>query len=189
MQLTTDRTHKLIQDCLAKNFSITQIAQVLGVTPSAVSQQISAYNLANSSSASELLEDLDSLLDSTEHKIICQLANTNVSSLNPLQLGKLLQQVNGAKRRASQVGPAPVGGANVTATLVLPQFILNQHVVINERNELKEVGGTLLESLPSQQVKELFGASNEKLPTGNTSAYSSNSPASSQQVDDLLEGL
>jgi hypothetical protein len=130
---------------------------------------------------------LDSLLDSTEHKIVSQLANTNVSSLNPLQLGKLLQQVNGAKRRASQ-GGQPTSTGSPTATLVLPQFILNQHVVINERNELKEVGGTLLESLPSQQVKDLFGASHEKV-TANTSSHSSNSPSSPPPIDDLLEGI
>lgn len=191
MQLSTERTHKLIKDCLAKSFSVGQIAQILGVTPSAVSQQISTYKLASSEATPPTAaNDLDSLLDSTEHRILSSLAEkltpATTAQLNPLQLGKLLTQVNGAKRRAAS-SQQPTSAPAATATLVLPQFILNQHVVINDRNELKEVGGVLLESLPSQQVKQLFGATHET--TSPATSLPAVSATNQQPPTDLLDGI
>ena len=164
MQLTTSSTNALIQKCLAKHFSLTQIAEILGVTPSAVSQQISQHGLAAQPSTSADGNLFDNLLDETESKVLARLARSVESNpnLNPLHLTKILQTLNAAKRKVS-LSQTNVQPSEATATLVLPQFILNQTVVINENNEVKEVGGVLLESLPANNVKDLFS------PTSNSS--------------------
>jgi len=153
---------------LRNGFTDTQIAESLGVTPSAVSQAIDAYGLREMAKQNSKFESIDSGLNDLEDTLVKKLKESvRFAVLNPMQLASILRTVNGAKRRSGGEGGPTIGINTQLVHLTLPQR-REVHVVKSARNEVIEVEGRVLQTIPSGKMAtlELAGTTKEETTNG-----------------------
>ena len=138
-----------IVSCLAAGFKDSQIAESMGVTQSAISQEIEEYSLRELS-AQRMVEKhsiftrIDDKHNRIEDLALSQLEKVVPFITDPVKLCIIVRTANSAKRRSSQ----PVNSQQTTKVvqLNLPRHIHNTFV-FNSNNEAIEVGGKALVSM------------------------------------------
>lgn len=153
-----------IKNCLITGFSATQIADALGVTPSAITQFCTTNGIYEEVSAAmvarhKAAQGIDERLARIEEKAAKALEQQLALIADPMKLLKILQVANAAKRR-SIPGDVPVAtGAPVP--LSLPQHITaNFH--FNTHNEAIAIGDRALVTLPATEVSKLLASKKPK---------------------------
>jgi len=137
---TLTREHLI--DAVAAGFTDTQIAESLGVTPSAVAQAIEKYEirqLAETKLKASKFASIDENLNKVEDMLAKKLVAAAATLEDPLKITRVLQAVNAAKRRSLSEGSASAPQTSI-AILNLPQR-MSVHVVKNENNEVVEIDG------------------------------------------------
>ena len=157
----TDARVRVISECLNKGFSNNQIASHLGVTPSAVTQLVQEYGIERlpEAKAVGIDEKLDSVEELLVNKLHSRLQNPN-SQLNEMQIGNLLRTVNSCKRRSEGAQAASLTQVNNVVNIHLPAYVV-KNIIVNAQNELLEIDGKPLISLPANEVEKMFSGSPE----------------------------
>jgi predicted transcriptional regulator len=152
-----------ILSALRGGFSETQIAEALNVTVSAVEQLINSHGLRDLAAKNSKFESIDEKLNSIEEKILEGLEKQVKFISDPMKLTRMLQVVNGSKRRSLAEGRTLQDNSVRLVQLNLPERVIPQ-VRLNERNEVIEVNerplltmqsGRLLQQLEAAKPKEV----------------------------------
>ena len=152
-----------ILNLLGSNIEAEQVAAAVGVTPSYISQLLSdeQFALAVSDLRYKSLQKhnvRDDKLDELEDKIIDKMAAVLPMVMRPMELTRMLQVVNGSKRRGASA-PDTILQKQKIVTISLPPVIV-QKFVTNVNNQVVQTGtqelitmqsGTLLERLKNVQ--------------------------------------
>lgn len=140
---------------LKSGFTGTQIAEGLGVSASAVAQHIEKNNLAQLAAENSKFQAIDDDLNEIESMVASKLKKSlKLAVLQPMQLARLLQIVNGTKRRSLAEGKQVIDQTNVRLVQLNFTPRANPQVVKNARNEVIEVSGRSLQTLPSGKLAE-----------------------------------
>lgn len=152
-----------IIDLLSKGLSAVQVAKALGVTEGYVSQLANEDSNKHKIQANRAIEvagrlTIDSNYDKIEEygtEALLKLVETKGSLLEPMKLMKIVQTANTARRRLEQNPAAAAGGQQFTINVTLPNVSLPLlSLVKSANNEVLEVGGQQLLTMPSQLVKQ-----------------------------------
>lgn len=148
---------------LGQGIGTEQVAGALGVTPSVISQFLSDENFKELVSAARF-ENLqkhnrrDSKLDSLEDKTISKLESAVDLIYKPMELTRVLQVVNAAKRRGSSA-PDSIVQSREVVQLIMPVAIMNQYsleIKTNQINQVIEAGQTSLVTVQSGSMEKLL---------------------------------
>lgn len=165
---------------LKQGFSDSQIAAGLGVSQSAILQFIDGNDLRNQAAAESKFTKIDDQINTLEEKILQKLdASMKMAVMNPLQWGGLFKIVNGAKRRSLSEGRPILEGGATLVQLTLPER-MRVSVQRNQQNEIIEVEGRLLTTLPAGKLVEM---ANKPKEVTNGISYD---PVTKDQIADLL---
>ena len=144
---------------LAAGHTRKDSATQLGITPSAVTQLAAQDDVKEAIRTQQLKRatELDAKYDAIEDKLLSQLERTVPLLMRPGEIAKVLQVVNGAKRRGS-IATTPTGPAQILQ-LNLPIAIQNRFVV-NSSNQVVSAGAQDLITISTGGVQKLLEASN-----------------------------
>lgn len=152
-------TREHLIDAVAAGFTDSQIAESLGVTPSAVCQAIEKYdirNLAETKKKASKFSGIDENLNKAEEFLAKKLVAVVAELNDPVKIARTLQMVNAMKRRSLDEGTPNAPQTNI-AILNMPTRTQVQ-VVRNENNEVIEIDGremlTINPNILMQRVKE-----------------------------------
>lgn len=145
-----------IVSALKSGFTISQIAQGLGCTPSAIEQRIDAEGLKEIASENSRFKNIDEMYNRLEEKALKKLDdNLQFAVLNPIQACRVITTLNNAKRRSLSEGQT-ILNQNNTALVQLNLPKRHQPKVIkNDNNEVIEVNERVYQTLPSAQLQEV----------------------------------
>lgn len=134
-----------------------EISRALGITPGAVTQlmthpevstemaKIQAEQQARSSA-------IDARYDTLEEKLLGQLEKTIPLLMRPMEITKVLSQINAAKRRGVaaqiQTGPAQILQLNIPVAL-------QSKFVVNATNQVVQAGEQTLVTMQSSNIQGL----------------------------------
>ena len=166
---TGTSTEERALSLLGAGVSAESTAAALGVSVSRISQLLSTEEF--SSKVSELRfknlskhNERDSVLDSLEDKILERLDNSMGLCVRPMELTRMLQVVNAAKRRGSST-PEAITEKQQVVQLTMPTNILNNFSVqVNINNQVTQVGeqslltiqsGALLKTVEAARIESL----------------------------------
>ena len=147
---------------LSQSISPAIVASTLGCDPSYVSQigsahaeEIRAARLAKQTAAISR----DNKLDEVEDKLISRLDETVPYLHKPGEIARVLQIVNGAKRRTSQTDAAAgtLQGAAIV-TIILPSAAQNPLIINQSNNQVVQIGQTPLVPLQVSALERLTNA-------------------------------
>lgn len=152
-----------ILNLLGSGVAAEQVATAVGVSPSYISQLISQEEFSTAVSelryqALQKHNERDTSLDSLEDKILEKMHQVVPMVMRPMELVRMLQVVNGAKRRGASA-PDSILQKQQVVTITLPQVVINKFVA-NVNNQVVQAGqqelitmqsGTLLEKLKNVQ--------------------------------------
>ncbi len=143
---------------LRAGFSNTQIASSLGVTDSAVLQYIEAHNLQDLAAQNSKFQKIDTTLNSLEEMVLGKLEKSiNMAVMDPLKWTAIYKTLNGAKRRSLAEGQNLTNINNVKlVTLNMPAQV-QVKVGLSSRNEVVEIGGRAITTMPSGKVVAMAG--------------------------------
>lgn len=173
MSIPHHSTHTLaLTRLLGQGVSNKDVAEELGLTPSAVTQLASKPEVAQKieeAQATQLAAStaIDAKYDRIEDKLLDQLEKTIPLLLRPMEISKVLQTVNGAKRRgvghkSNEQGPARILNLNIPVAL-------QTKFVVNSNNQVVEAGEQTLVTMPSSNIAKMAEVHNVQL-IANTSA-------------------
>lgn len=156
MSSTAERALALLSEGVPAN----QVASALGVTESAISQYISDEQFA--AKLAELrFEKLrkhnarDSELDELEDQLIKQLKTFAQLAVRPMEIARILQIVNSAKRRGASA-PDHIHQATPVIRLSMPTMIVNQIALkVDVNNQVISANSHSLVTIPSGQISKL----------------------------------
>lgn len=155
MSVNGTRTRAI--ELLAQGIPQSQVAGVLGVTESAVSQLMADEDFAASVVAKKVAvsvkdEEFDGKLEGAEESALDGIVSR-------IKFGNLQQQLaafrilNAAKRRKDSKNMMPAGNERVT-NLILPVIVL-PHYVMNQQSEIIEVDGKSMMSATNTQLNAI----------------------------------
>lgn len=143
------------------------VANAIGLTPAAISQMLSQDEFSRAL-ATARYENLaahtqrDNKYDSLEDQILDRLKESLSMIFDPMKLARLLQVVNGAKRRGTGIQELPQGQAQ-TVPLIMPVQIIQQFAK-NINNQVIRAGNQDLVTVQSGQMSKLLSASKSSPP-------------------------
>ena len=201
MQLAAHELPAYIEQCLQQGFKAVEIAAALGCSESYVSQLIAAHPKLQAAKAGldSAYEDIDSLYDRIEKRALEELEKRMAVCTKPMELVRIAQAMNIAKRRSkAPVGALEAGGNGTTVTVTVPQQVAVQQFQFNAHNQaIALVGGDgveqrqLLTATP-QQLNTLAAAVAQHTTTQQTAAKqtaakqtATNQIAANQSLDDM----
>lgn len=151
---------------LGRGASNKDVAEELGLTPSAVTQLAAKPEVAQKIEEAQatqlaLSTKIDESYDRIEEKLLTQLERTIPLLMRPGEIAKVLQTVNGAKRRgaghrASEEGPARILNLNIP-------IALQTKFVVNSANQVIEAGAQTLVTMPSSNISKMAEAQNVRI--------------------------
>lgn len=145
----TTVTKDYIVSCINAGQTDAQIASALSVSQSAIAQLVDKYGLRESAQINETFSEIDALYNKTELSAIKHLSRTVGLISDPMKLSRIIQVVNGAKRRSlAMQGKAGEDGTSKIINLRLPKHVEVQ-VQLNARNQVAEIDGREIATLPS----------------------------------------
>lgn len=143
---------------LKAGFDESQIASGLGITQSAVKQEIDSKNLKQFIPANSRFRSIDEKYNNLEESVLDKLEQRVAQSvlMKPLELTRILSTLNGAKRRSLAEGQAAVNQTDVRfIQLQLPESRQPPQVKLNANSEVIEVDGRVLKTLPSAELAKM----------------------------------
>lgn len=155
---------------LTSGVTRSEAALALGITPSAVTQLAETPQVASALEEAQARIDqratlIDEKYDTLEEKLLNQLDRTLPLLLRPLEISKVLQAVNGAKRRGSghraqDSGPTRILSLNIPVAL-------QAKFVMNSSNQVVEAGTQTLVTMPSANIPKMAEVTNAQLQLAN----------------------
>lgn len=147
---------------LRNGFDQAQIAGAMGVTDSAISQFISEHGLAAVAAQNSQFKQIDDKLNKLEESVLDKLEKTmKTAVLDPVRLSAVYKVLNGAKRRSLAEGQTIQNINNVRmVSLNLPRHV-EVKVGLNSRNQVVEVEGRAINTLPAGKLVELTQATSK----------------------------
>jgi predicted transcriptional regulator len=141
---------------LRSGFDQAQIAGAMGVTDSAISQFIAEHGLASVAAQNSQFREIDDKLNRLEETILGKLEKSmQTAVLDPIRLSAVYKVLNGAKRRSLAEGQTIQNINNVRmVSLNLPRHV-EVKVGLNSRNQVVEVEGRAINTLPAGKLVEL----------------------------------
>lgn len=158
---------------LASGISPSKVAEICDVDPSRISQLMDSPAFKSQLGEAKFEQatkytSIDQKLNDLEETVIDGLSATIGMVLDPLKLARVLQVVNGAKRRGTQLLGDGLDHVPVVS-LTLPVKVINNFVV-NSSNQVVQAGGEDLITIQPSQMKELLNE--QKLRLANTASTS-----------------
>ena len=134
------------------------VAQATGLSDSRVSQLLSEDWF--SSQVTELRykallkhNDLDEKYDAIEESLVTKLQSTSTLLFNPLQITRVLSQINAMKRRGVS-SPDSIATQQPALSLIMPTVVIQQFVK-SGNNQVVEVDNTPLVTIQPGQLQRL----------------------------------
>jgi len=151
---------------LASGVTPSKVAEICDVDPSRISQLMDSPAFKEQLSEAKFDQatkytSIDQKLNNLEETVIDGLANTIGMVLDPLKLARVLQVVNGAKRRGTALLGDGLDHVPIVS-LTLPTKIVNNFVV-NQVNQVVQAGGEDLITIQPSQMKELLNEQKSRL--------------------------
>ena len=146
----------------ASGTSVTEIAEKLGVTPSAVTQALSSpdvqylVQLEQSKSQAQVFDDRYDTLEGKVLGIMERRLPLEGQSMKMRELTTVLQTLNNMKRRGGPGVNGHEGNAKVVQ-LVMPVQI-NNKIVVNAQSEIVEIDGRTMVTVDPKQIQQLAEA-------------------------------
>ena len=158
---------RMIVDLLGKGYAVSDVARILEVTPSAVSQVATAHaieidNISADYRMAAVAQDM--ALDEIEGMLVEKLKALAAIETDSTKVLKMFQTINISKRRSRGEGSAqPVHSTNITQNVVhltLPAHVANKAVeyIVNPNNEVVQVAGRNIITATNKQVAEQMQA-------------------------------
>jgi transcriptional regulator with XRE-family HTH domain len=145
-------------DLLATGIPTEQVAAALGISVSRISQYLSEEHFA-SALATRRFEALakhnarDSELDALEDTLIQQLKRCVPLATRPMEITRIFQVINAAKRRG-QSAPTAITEQQTVIKLTIPVQLINQFQ-LDTNNQVISTGQTNLVTIQSGRVSSL----------------------------------
>jgi predicted transcriptional regulator len=164
----TSPTRQLAIQYLAQNLAPSQVAAILGVTESAISQLMADPDFAEAVAASSqgaAAADLehDNRIDAIESRLLDNL-ESRANFANFQQSMQAFKILNGAKRRQDTKVHNTLQQGGVTVNLTLPESLIPRYV-LNAQAEVVEVDGkTMISATPANVNAMLEARKGAKLP-------------------------
>lgn len=151
---------------LASGITPSKVAEICDVDPSRISQLMDSPAFKEQLSEAKFDQatkytSIDQKLNNLEETVIDGLANTIGMVLDPLKLARVLQVVNGAKRRGTALLGDGLDHVPIVS-LTLPTKIVNNFVV-NQVNQVVQAGGEDLITIQPSQMKELLNEQKSRI--------------------------
>lgn len=147
---------------LSSGLPAGKVAEALGVTPARISQlmddpEFKAKLTENKFKTLTRHNEADAKLDELEQKVLSRIDETLDMVMRPMELTKIFQVINAAKRRGtSLLGEIPDQGTVVN--LSMPTKVINNFVT-NINNQVIKAGGEDLITMQPSRLKELLNES------------------------------
>lgn len=156
---TTTSTRERALSLLGQGVGPEMVASALGVTPSAISQYLSQEDFLQEVAvlryeALSKHNTRDSKYDDLEDLLLEKLENVIPFLIRPLEISRILTQINSAKRRGSSA-PAEISSQAQVINLILPTQIIKQFTV-NSANQVIRAGDQDLLTVQSGKMSELL---------------------------------
>ena len=161
---TTTETRAL--ELLISGVSQENTALALGVTPSAISQLMADEKFAARVSEGRFKNlqkhnELDNKLDVLEDELVKKLADSLPLLMRPMDVARVLQVVNAAKRRGTSA-PEQLTQAREVVSLTLPIQILNQYsppqLQVTPNNQVVAAGDQQLITMQTSKLPAMLAA-------------------------------
>lgn len=176
-QLVLSSTEERALSLLGKGVTPAQTAAALGITESAISQLLSKSEFADAVAElryKNLLEHSarDEKADALEDKLLKKLSDLVPFLMRPMEVARIYQIINSAKRRG-QSTPEAITSAQEVVPLIMPVVITNQFTV-NSNNQVIQAGQQPLITVQSGNMQALLTKHKETqnvklLPPGSSS--------------------
>jgi transcriptional regulator with XRE-family HTH domain len=162
--LATKKTYTGIAErilkLLAAGVSQEEVANATGVTTSYVSQLLDDADFAKQVQDLKTISvtaqlETDDAYNETEKFLALQLKKVAPFILDPDKIIRTLTFLNNAKRKTAQVPVNPGDQVAHIVALVLPASVRKEYIV-NPQNEVIQVEGTQLQTLPVTKLDELL---------------------------------
>lgn len=159
-QTTTGRTatEERAVKLLGQGIGTEAVATALGVSPSRISQLLAIPAIAEE--VSELRfknlqkhNERDATYDSLEDDLLKKLKAASPLLLRPMEITKVLQVINAAKRRGSSA-PESIVNQNTLVNISLPVKVINK-LTTNVNNQVISIGNQDLLTIQSSAVQAL----------------------------------
>lgn len=141
--------------------SDAEIAELCTVSAGYVSQIASqeltvklVAELGATQAQTQIAQELDSKYDEVEINLLRKLEKAITFLSKPMEISRVLQQVNNAKRRRGPMAN-PTPGDHTIVQLVVPIAIQNK-IVLSPSNEVMEVGGRRMSTMPAANLAALM---------------------------------
>lgn len=158
MSIPHNSTHtNQVISYLKNGVSPIEISRALGITPGAVTQLMQSPEVSevvNKIQAEQQARSaaLDKRYDALEEKLLTQLEKTVPILMRPMEITKVLSQINAAKRRgavsAISSGPAQVLQLNIPISL-------QSRFIVNAANQVVQAGEQTLVTMQSSNIPGL----------------------------------
>lgn len=158
MSIPHNSTHaNQVISYLKNGVSPIEISRALGITPGAITQLMQSPEVSevvNKIQAEQQARSaaLDKRYDALEEKLLTQLEKTVPLLMRPMEITKVLSQINAAKRRgavhAISSGPAQVLQLNIPISL-------QSRFIVNAANQVVQAGEQTLVTMQSSNIPGL----------------------------------
>lgn len=147
------------------------VATSVGCSPSYISQLMEDSHFAEEVALARVgnmtaLTDRDSRIDKLEDAAIERLEELLPYATKPMELTRIFQTLNAAKRRSAGA-VADLPQANQVIQLNIPIQVVS-NFQLSERREVVEVNGRTMVSMSAKQLQELAANHTKELPNANT---------------------
>lgn len=184
MQLPAHELPAFIVECLQQGFEQKAIADALGCSESYVSQLIAARPELRQAKQqlSDRYADTDALYDKIEQEALKQLEMRLATCTKPMELVRIAQAMNAAKRRSLPVEVGAGAGAGTVVHVTIPQQVAVQQFQFNAHNQ-----AIALTATDGKQERALITASTEQLDrlAAAVAAAKTNQKAVANPVDEM----
>lgn len=146
-------------ELLAQGFKPAVVADVVGFTPSAISQfiadpQVAAQIQKLRVGRLEKAAKIDDTIDDIEAEALKQLKLRMIFAKSPLELAKIARTMNQMTRRGSPLAGQPGAEGAQRVTLLLPAAA-KVKIQVNSSNQVIDVEGKTLAPLPSNVLTKM----------------------------------
>lgn len=153
---TRDRAISL----LGQGFSQSQVAIAIGVTDSWISQLVTEPEVHDEisrlrSGALQEKVEADKTLDDLEKRALKLVADKLPFVRSPMEATKIYATLNKANRKTAAVNPEHDKNTAVTVNITLPKAAAGIHIQLNQNNQVVEVEGQSMATLPSRALPSL----------------------------------
>lgn len=145
---------------LGSGYGQSQVALALGVTDSWISQLVGesdAFDEIGKLRSAQLFErvEVDKNVDEIEKLALQKVKDKLVFVKSPVEAARIYSILNGAKRKAANTNPVDDKNNSQTVTITLPKASAGLHIQLNQNNQVIEVEGRSMATLPSRALPSL----------------------------------